>query len=95
MVDVWKSRRHESIDIQAFQHNLIKIPRQTNGYDCGAYVCRFAEHAIQLLVNPTAPLTVKNGNMESVRHWVAAQIYGSQFYQHLPPLKPSDLTFPM
>uniref|UniRef100_A0A915EEA6 Ubiquitin-like protease family profile domain-containing protein n=1 Tax=Ditylenchus dipsaci TaxID=166011 RepID=A0A915EEA6_9BILA len=49
------------------------IPKQDNGYDCGAFVCRFADR-----ISRGAPIDFLQGDMEGMRKKMVSKILGGE-----------------
>jgi sentrin-specific protease 1 len=48
---------------------LDDVPKQSNGYDCGMFVCQYAEH-----ISRNAPFSFRQGDMDRFRIQVAFEI---------------------
>uniref|UniRef100_A0A915D6N8 Ubiquitin-like protease family profile domain-containing protein n=1 Tax=Ditylenchus dipsaci TaxID=166011 RepID=A0A915D6N8_9BILA len=59
--------------MQCFIRILQNIPKQDNGYDCGAFICQLAER-----ISHGAPIDFLQDDMEGMRKKMVSEILGGE-----------------
>ncbi len=75
---LWKERngtKKSGIVLKKFEFfNRTDIPRQLNSYDCGVFVCKFAEYVIYNNNNPNIMWNFSQKDMERFRKELMLEI---------------------